>query len=137
VPELQIDENRLRESVLPQLERFTRVFVDRVAAEARRLAPVRTGALRGSINADSVHVTGPWSVTGGVSVRVGYAAPVHEGARPHVIRPRHGSFLRFEIGNRVVFARRVNHPGNRPNPFLRDAAHAVANADPRIVLNDR
>jgi len=67
---------------------------------------------------------------------VDYAAAVHEGARPHVIRARRASLLRFywpKVG-RVVFFPKVNHPGNRPNPFLSNAAHRVASADPRITF---
>lgn len=47
---------------------------------------------------------------------------VHQGSRPHKIRPRRtGRFLRFEVEGRVVYAREVNHPGYRGNPFLTDA----------------
>lgn len=35
-----------------------------------------------------------------------------KGTRPHVIRPRRARALRFTSGGTVVFARRVNHPGN-------------------------
>lgn len=47
---------------------------------------------------------------------------VHQGSRPHEIRPRRrGGVLRFRVGNRIVYARRVNHPGYPGNPFLTDA----------------
>ena len=70
-------------------------------------------------------VTGPE----GPSVLVGSAHPRsrmhHDGTRPHVIVPRKGRVLRFKTSDgRVVYARKVNHPGTRPNPFLIDAAKA-------------
>lgn len=44
---------------------------------------------------------------------------VHDGTRAHQIRPRRpGGVLRFEVGGRVVFARVVNHPGYRGDPYL-------------------
>jgi hypothetical protein len=38
------------------------------------------------------------------------------GTRPHVIRPRRAKALRFVVGGRVVFAAKVNHPGNKARP---------------------
>ena len=50
-----------------------------------------------------------------------YAAPINDGARPHVIKPRRAKLLRFLSGGRFVFARSVNHPGNRAYRFLYNA----------------
>lgn len=110
------------------------VFMERVAllveAEAKRLAPVRKGGpgtpggrLRASITHEVV-------LSGGVPVaRVGsnveYLLPVHEGSRPHIIVPKNKRALKFQKNNKTIFAKRVNHPGNKPNPFLRDALKAV------------
>lgn len=59
-----------------------------------------------------------------------YAAAIDRGAKPHVIRPRKAGMLRFVAkGGGIVFARKVNHPGNRPYRFLyyaTDAAGRVA-----------
>src|SRR5687768_7984981 len=129
---LSIDDDALNARVMERLEVFATGFVRTVSATAKTLAPVRTGALKASIHPDPVRRTGPWRIESGVSADAPYAAPVHEGARPHVIRPRNARALRFEVGGRVVFARRVNHPGNRANPFLSNAAHRVVSADPRI-----
>lgn len=97
----------------------------RVVNRAKELAPVDTGRLRASI----VWTIGTAS-GGGLVARVGtnvaYARAVHEGTRAHVIVPRRARVLRFPSGGRVVFARRVHHPGTRPRPFLRDALSAAA-----------
>lgn len=39
------------------------------------------------------------------------------GTRPHVIEPRYAQSLRFVVGGQVVYARRVNHPGNRASNY--------------------
>lgn len=51
---------------------------------------------------------------------------VHNGSRRHFIRPkRRGGRLRFVVGGRVVYARVVDHPGYKGNPFLSDALKSV------------
>lgn len=47
------------------------------------------------------------------------ASYVLQGTQPHPIYPRRpGGVLRFTVGNRIVFARAVSHPGTKPNNFL-------------------
>lgn len=46
---------------------------------------------------------------------------VHDGTRPHTIRPRNAQVLRFVVDGRVVFARVVHHPGTRARPFIQRA----------------
>lgn len=47
---------------------------------------------------------------------------VHDGSRRHFIRPRNPrGFLRFQVGGRIVYAKVVNHPGYRGDPFLTKA----------------
>lgn len=54
-----------------------------------------------------------------------YANPIESGARPHVIRARKGGSLRFRVGGRMVFAKAVNHPGNKPYRFLYRATNSA------------
>jgi len=134
--ELHIDDDQLNVVVMGRLEIFHHAFTRQVVTTAQSLAPVRTARLKTAIRADAVHRSGPWKIDGGVSVDVPYAAAVHEGARPHIIRARRAPVLSFfwpKVG-RQVFFKSVNHPGNRPNPFLSNAVHRVASADPRITF---
>ena len=47
-----------------------------------------------------------------------YAPFVEFGTGPHLIEPRNRKALRFPVGERHVFARRVRHPGSKPYPFF-------------------
>lgn len=53
-----------------------------------------------------------------------HAPFVSEGTRSHVIEAR-GSVLAFEIAGQEVFARRVEHPGTEPNPYVENAFAAM------------
>lgn len=56
--------------------------------------------------------------------RVPYAVFVHEGTKAHDIEPRNKSVLRWADGAGFNFAKRVKHPGTRPDQFLYQAADA-------------
>lgn len=62
---------------------------------------------------------------GPASFRLGFAADHSSfpdtGTRPHVIRPRRAKVLRFVVGGRVVYARKVNHPGTSGDRGWSDA----------------
>ena len=51
-----------------------------------------------------------------------YAVFVHQGTRPHEILPVRAQALRFRVGGLhgpFIFAKRVWHPGTKPNPFVK------------------
>jgi hypothetical protein len=65
-------------------------------------------------------------------VMVGSSHPIamihHEGTRAHLIEPKSASVLAWEDGSAVGgmrFARRVNHPGTKPNRYLTDNLPAI------------
>lgn len=106
----------------------------RVKEEARARAPVSDPSKQLTSRGQAQHmrdtiVTRIHADAEGPAWLVGtdrdYAGYVHDGTPPHVIVPVRAKVLRFTTQGRVVFARRVNHPGTRPNPFLTDAARAL------------
>lgn len=102
---------------VPQMDRLG----ERIVGNAKRRCPVRTGALRESIGHRTTLGTNKVVLT--VFANRPYARFVHEGTRPHIIRPRRAKALSFfwpKAGRQVFFAH-VNHPGTRANAFLRDA----------------
>lgn len=98
----------------------------RTATQARQDVPVKTGNLGRTIGEGDIRTVGPRTVTGSVHANARYARYVHEGTRPHLIRPRGAQAMRFEVGGRTVFARLVRHPGTKARPFLRNAGLRVA-----------
>lgn len=121
----EADRGAIADQVQPILARQMASLTRRIAAQAKVNVPVRTGNLGRSIQEDPIVFSGPFRVDSGVTATANYAAAVHEGTRPHKIVPKTGTYLRFQVGNRTVFAREVNHPGTRPRPFLRNAAEQV------------
>ncbi|AIV35622.1 hypothetical protein [Streptomyces sp. CCM_MD2014] len=49
---------------------------------------------------------------------------VLDGTPPHLIRPRRRTYLRFQVGGRVVYTKLVRHPGTDANNFLERALRA-------------
>lgn len=93
---------------------------DRVAAVAR-LNAASHGSIPSTIR--------PGPVVGkSIKVISGHKASVwvHNGTPRHPIRPRkRGGVLRFVVDGQVVFARAVNHPGYRGDPYLVNALKEV------------
>lgn len=111
-------------------EKLIRPLIERLADRAEKLmrekAPARTGVLRASVTKEvreKEAVVGPTAP---------YAVYVLKGTRPHEIHPVYTKALRFEVAGRVVFAMRVQHPGTRPQPFIRETADQIVSELPGI-----
>jgi HK97 gp10 family phage protein len=90
-----------------------------ILTEMEVRVPVDTGELRQSLRVQVV----------GDTVRIGPTAEhgvyVEFGTRPHVIRPKNpDGVLAFTVNGRKVFAKVVNHPGTKAQPFVRPAFQA-------------
>ena len=91
--------------------------VHKVIDEGKAFTP-RTGHLQQSIRTDLTRVNeGKAEIVADAS----YAPFVEFGTRPHEIRPRRRSSLRWATDEGVFFAKLVHHPGSRPYPFFRTA----------------
>lgn len=131
---IEINEAALERESGVILRRFHRSLTRRIANQARADVPVRTGNLGRGIR-EMPQTYSPFHVGGGVEDSVDYAAAVHQGSRPHVIRARNVQYLHFWWHGREVFRRSVFHPGVRARPFLRNAGKRTAAADPAIELD--
>lgn len=83
---------------------------------AKAMAPIRTGRLKKSIHMRQGLRGRVQYVEVGSDVK--YAYDVHEGTKRHTIRATPGRLMRFNVGGRVVYAKKVNHPGTRARKYL-------------------
>jgi hypothetical protein len=100
---------------------------ERIAAEARRTAPVsdRPGQhLRDHIESrPTLSAAGPVVYVGSSLPQSAY---VNKGTRAHGIDPVNARVLAFTTrGGQMVFAAHVNHPGTKPNGYILAAARRV------------
>lgn len=102
-------------------------------AKARRRYKDRTGGLTAKALGRAVEAT-PQGGLAEMTWDAPYASFVDEGTRPHEIRPKRRTFLRFSIGGGPpIFARVVRHPGTRAAAFTGDAETAAERALTREV----
>lgn len=75
------------------------------------------GDLRRSINIEPT--------SRGVKITmVEYGKYVEFGTVPHVITPKSKKALAFQSGGKTIITKKVNHPGTRPNNFIRRTLRA-------------
>lgn len=121
----------------------------RAVAEAKSLVPRRTGNLGRTIRLGRVDDDSAEVLAGG-RLKVGYAAAVEFGTRPHEIVPRRRRALRWPAsasGARlsgsprknaaVRFAKRVRHPGTKAKPYLVPGIRkALTDAGLKVIIRD-
>lgn len=94
-----------------------------ILVRAKAQAGHKTGMLKASIKMDIARKSYGQQMKIGSNLK--YAAAHHEGSRPHMITGRRGGNLRFTSGGRVVYARRVMHPGTKANKYLSDNLYVI------------
>lgn len=108
---------------------------DRVRNAAKLKVGVKTGRLRRSIR-----VYGHRRTALGQRIVIGSSVPYarlhHDGTKPHIITPNNHRFLKFKPSNGAgagwnvladgsVLARKVRHPGTKPNRYLADSVKYI------------
>ncbi|MGW2100356.1 hypothetical protein ACWCPX_22160 [Streptomyces olivaceoviridis] len=108
-----------------RIARFLRLRGGRVERKLRerteRVARIAAAEAPGSVGRyiDWEIQQGPRGLEGVIHSRHPATLFILLGTRPHLITPRRrNGVLRFEVDGRVVFTRRVRHPGTRPNDYL-------------------
>lgn len=114
---IRADANRFSTSLVKTVTR-------RVLTRSAILCPVDTGLLRSSGRMKfKESARGP---AGLVEYPVKYAAAVHDGVGPQVIRARKKKALRFKYQGKTVIVKSVRTRGHDGKPFLRRAAQEIA-----------
>jgi hypothetical protein len=103
-------------------------------------APFDNGRLRNSIKVVQDGKSGL------IVFMVDYAKFIEFGTPPHIIKPKSKEALRFEKDRKgrlskkrgakesdFVFAKKVKHPGTRPNPFIRETFQTKF---PKIIMEE-
>jgi len=88
---------------------------------------VITGSLIKSLRVDAVS-----PMQAKVGTEIVYATDVEFGTAAHEITPRTGKCLAFKIDGKMVFVKRVHHPGSKAKPFFNPAIETTR----PILLND-
>lgn len=77
----------------------------------------RAGRLRDSIRYERATSMGQGTVTAVFTANVPYIGYVLDGTRPHLISAKAARALHWQGTDGDMFARHVNHPGTKANPF--------------------
>lgn len=97
---------------------------NKLVALATATVGKRSGRLARSIKSTYYPVKNPYVDVGS---NVGYALAVHEGTRPHIIRPNDRKTLRFKIKGKIIYVEQVVHPGTRAKKYLTRHLRRVVN----------
>ena len=115
--QLAIDLNNAGEMAGRSLDDLMMFTANSMVADMQAIVQVDTGNLKRSLKV-TVMSRGRIEI-GPDTLMAPYAWDVEYGTKPHVIEAKPGKVLRFQVGERVVYTRRVRHPGTRAQPYVR------------------
>lgn len=87
-----------------------------VLGGARAIAGVRTGQLKRKLYIRQATRARYQFVEVGSTASHAYVH--HEGSKPHEIKGGVGRLIRYNVGGKVVYAHKVNHPGTKGRKYL-------------------
>lgn len=128
--EIKVDKTKAAAEAVRVSEPYIRKMGRAILGRSRALTPVRTGELRARQRV--IFRITRTTVEAQIEARTSYAMYVHEGTKPHDIRPKRVSTLRWVTagsmygGGGIHFAKLVHHPGTRAQPFMRRALQEIA-----------
>ena len=101
-----------------------RRWADDTATRAKRYVPKRTGRTAASIRRKNASMKK-------ATVQAVYTARiVAKGSKPHIIRARKAKAMKFTVGGRPIFTKKVHHRGHKGNDFAERAAREALQQNP-------
>ena len=76
------------------------------------------------------------NMEGVIGTNVDYAEAIENGFAPHEIKPRHAKVLVFKKGGKMIFTKKVNHPGFKGESYLRFAAEKEQTIFPDRIVEE-
>lgn len=109
--------------IVPASEKAIKEFAERIFDLARDKADdhTKTGALIRSLGRGPRKINGGYEIGHDLQV-ASHAVFVHWGSKPHKITPKTKKVLRWPAGGVFAFAKEVQHPGYKGDPWLINAA---------------
>lgn len=97
-----------------------------------KTAPIRTGNIKRDIRVFEVITS---EVKVGNTLKAKYVKYVHGGTRAHFIKPKNKKALANKKA-RLFFGKKVNHPGQKANPYLLNAWNIYKNGSLKRVSDE-
>lgn len=113
---------------MKNIDKYLKDFLFRVGSGVAQVAkektaPIRTGNLKRDIRVFEVTAS---EVKVGNTLKAKYAKYVHGGTRAHFIKPKNKKALANKKAG-LFFGKKVNHPGQKANPYLLNAWNIYKN----------
>jgi len=122
-----LSEDKISEALSELIKASTQDVEDFV----KDITPVKTGRLKDSVRSEVLSAHEYRVIVG--SADAYYASFVFHGTRPHVIEPNNAKALRFEVNGRIIFARKVFHPGTEPIPLWMYLVESIHTTLPKVA----
>lgn len=114
---LKINTEGLQEEILLKVG-------EKIVENAVQIAPTNTGNYKSLIAYDNSNM---------VIAQAQYSADIEYGTQAHIIEPKTKKALSFKLNGKDVVYKKVNHPGTKPNPVMRNAAKQTQKEVPAII----
>lgn len=112
--------NKVKQNSLKGFQKAVKETAEGISKDAQnniKKNSYKTGALSRSINT----IYGKQGMEATIQATAAHGIFIEEGTKAHIIKPKNKKALAFSSGNKMVFAKKVKHPGTKAKPFMAPA----------------